>query len=108
MSAELLLDVDGPFSLSLRDNASLNWDGECLVLTRLNWRTQETESRYWFGKLQSLQLLLDSSSLELFINNGEACMTARYFPDPTQKSLRFEGPGALSIHHWLLSACVIE
>ncbi|WP_316673880.1 sucrose-6-phosphate hydrolase [uncultured Tolumonas sp.] len=108
VSAELLLNVDGPFSLSLRDNASLNWDGECLTLTRLNWRTNETESRYWFGKLQSLQVLLDSSSLELFINNGEACMTARYFPDPTKKSLRFEGTGALSIHHWLLSACVIE
>lgn len=108
ISAELLMDVEGPFSLSLRENATLTWDGECLTLTRLNWRTQEVEARYWFGTLQSLQLLLDSSSLELFINQGAACMSARYFPDPNQKNLRFQGDSALSIHHWLLSACVIE
>jgi sucrose-6-phosphate hydrolase len=108
LSAELMLNVDAPFSLSLRDNAWLNWDGNCLTLTRRNWRTEELEIRYWFGALRSLQLLLDSSSLELFINDGEACMTARYFPDPQKQTLRFSGQGTLSIHHWLLSACVIE
>jgi beta-fructofuranosidase len=108
VAAELLIDVSGPFSLSLRHNATLSWNGECLQLTRLNWHTEETESRYWLGELQTLQVLLDSSSLEVFINQGQACMTARYFPDPTQKSLCFQGEGVLSIHHWLLSACVIE
>ena len=108
VSAELLIGVNGPFTLSLRDNATLSWDGECLTLTRHNWRTQEAESRYWFGTLQSLQLLLDSSSLELFINDGEACMTARYFPDQAKQNLHWQGHGQLSIHHWLLSSCVIE
>jgi beta-fructofuranosidase len=109
VSAELLIEeINDSFTLSLRENATLSWNGNCLILTRLNWRTQEQESRYWFGKLTSLQLLLDASSLELFINNGEACMSARYFPDPAIKNLTWQGSGQLSIHHWLLSACVIE
>ncbi len=29
-------------------------------------------------------------------------------PDPEKQTLRFQGAGTVSIHHWLLSACVIE
>lgn len=108
VAAELHVDVSAPFSLSLRGNASLNWDGQQLTLTRFNWRTQEKETRYWFGELTHLQILLDASSMEIFINHGEACMTARYFPDHADKMLRFSGDHAVSIHHWLLSSCVIE
>ena len=108
VSAEIMVEVSQPFTLTLRDEASMSWDGECLMLTRRNWRTGEQESRYWFGSLTSLQLLLDSSSLEVFINGGEACMTARYFPSPEKRTLQFHGTGTVSIHHWLLSACMIE
>ncbi len=108
VSAELQISAAGPFTLSLRGDARLAWDGEKLTLTRQNWRTQEEETRYWFGQLDKLHLLLDASSIELFINDGEACMTARYFPDHASKMLRFSGDHAVSIHHWLLSACVVE
>ncbi len=108
MSSELHVDVSSPFSLSFRENASLKWDGQQLIFTRLNWRTQQEESRYWFGELDHLQILLDASSIEIFINHGEACMSARYFPSAQKTQMKFDGAHPVSIRHWLLHSPMLE
>jgi beta-fructofuranosidase len=106
-SAELKVQCDGPFRMTLTDALILDWDGERLRLSRPNVRTGILEHRYWHGDLSQLQLLSDHSSLEIFINEGEAVMSARYFPQGGV-SFDFTGPSQLTLEHWPLALPVVE
>lgn len=106
-SAELLLDVEGECQIHFSALLTLTWDGEKVTLSRRNIRSGEPEHRYWRGHLAQLQILCDSSSVEIFINNGEAVMSARYFPGH-DASVTFSGSGRLTLQHWLLTSCVVE
>ncbi|RLM21407.1 glycosyl hydrolase family 32 [Brenneria alni] len=106
-SAEVTLTSQGEFQLNIASLLVLCWDGECLTLSRHNRRTGEPEHRYWRGDLHQLQILCDRSSVEIFINDGVAVMSASYFPG-SNATLSFSGPGRLTLQHWLLAPCVIE
>ncbi|HHB1426393.1 TPA: sucrose-6-phosphate hydrolase [Serratia odorifera] len=106
-SAELLLRPHGPFSARFGDGMQLSWDGERLCLSRHNLRSGEPEQRYWRGELQQLQLLFDRSSVEIFINQGEAVMSSRYFPCRSPR-LFLSGDAPLALQHWPLNAVMIE
>ncbi len=106
-SAELILSTDGSFRASFGDELDLNVDPQGLTLERRNLRTGELEARHWSGEVRTLQLLCDRSSVEIFINDGEAVLSSRYFPD-AQPRLRFSGSAQISLSHWRLRQCVIE
>ncbi|KOC94467.1 sucrose-6-phosphate hydrolase, partial [Winslowiella iniecta] len=106
-SAEIDFAVNGEFSASFAGILQLHCDRLGLTLTRSNRRSGETEHRYWRGTVTHLQILCDSSSVEIFINHGEAVMSARYFPG-SQPQLRLQGHSMLALHHWSLKRCVIE
>ncbi|MFC3394155.1 glycoside hydrolase family 32 protein [Brenneria rubrifaciens] len=106
-SAEILLTSQGEFQLDFSSLLVLCWDGECLKLSRRNLRTGEPEHRYWCGELNQLQILCDRSSIEIFINEGAAVMSTRYFPEH-DATLSFRGPGRLTLQHWLLASCMIK
>lgn len=61
-----------------------------LRLSRRNLRSGQQEDRYWLGALRQLHIFCDRSSIEIFINDGEAVMSARYFPADAPR-LRLEG-----------------
>ncbi|MBO1502463.1 sucrose-6-phosphate hydrolase [Serratia proteamaculans] len=106
-SAELLLTPTGAFSADFGGAMTLVWDGNLLQLTRNNLRSGQPEHRYWRGNLNQLQLLFDRSSVEIFINHGEAVMSARYFPGP-QPLLHLSGEAPLALEHWSLTPCMLE
>ncbi|MDG0797938.1 glycoside hydrolase family 32 protein [Pectobacterium punjabense] len=105
--AEVLVTVQGEFQCNLASQIVLCWDGERVTMSRHNRRTGEPEHRYWRGALSQLQILCDRSSVEIFINDGEAVMSARYFPE-SEATITFSGSGRLTLQHWLLAPCVIE
>ena len=105
--AEVEIVTSGPFAADLGGNLQLAWDGEWLHLARKNRRSGEQEQRVWRGALRSLTLLCDSSSVEIFINDGEAVMSSRYFPAlPAQ--LTFSGAQQIALRYWSLTDCVID
>ncbi|KFB90098.1 glycosyl hydrolase family 32 [Serratia grimesii] len=106
-SAELLLTPGGKFNANFGDAMTLDWDGGLLRLTRNNLRSGQPEHRYWRGNLAHLQILFDRSSVEIFINHGEAVMSARYFPGP-QPLLQLRGEARLALEHWSLTPCMLE
>lgn len=106
-SAEIDFAVTGDVSASFGGILQLNCDLHGLTLTRNNRRTGDIEHRYWRGSVTHLQILCDCSSVEIFINHGEAVMSARYFPG-SQPQLRLQGSSTLTLHHWSLKRCVIE
>jgi beta-fructofuranosidase len=51
--------------------------------------------------------MCDSSSIEIFINDGSAVMSSRYFPVlPAQ--LIFRGDRQITLRYWPLADCVLE
>ncbi|PSJ45615.1 glycosyl hydrolase family 32 [Zobellella endophytica] len=100
--AELELVISGEVRLYLGQAAVLTVNAGGLELRRLNWRSGEWESRRWHGAVTDLRLLLDSSSIELFINEGEAAMSARYFPG-AHPEIRWGGAGETRFRYWPLA-----
>lgn len=65
--------------------ASLWFAGEALGAGR-DRRTMELQT-----PCRSVRVLADASSLEIFVNGGEAVFTTRYYPEPGPVTLRLEG-----------------
>lgn len=105
--AETEIVTEHPFIADFGGDMTLSFDGEWLRLSRKNRRTGEPEHRVWQGQLRKLTVLSDASSLEIFINDGEAVMSTRYFPVlPAQ--LNLQGSHQITLRHWSLAECVIE
>ncbi|MCM2444454.1 sucrose-6-phosphate hydrolase [Rahnella sp. CG8] len=105
--AETEIVTEHPFIADFGGDMTLSFDGEWLRLSRKNRRTGVPEHRVWQGQLRKLTVLSDASSLEIFINDGEAVMSARYFPVlPAQ--LNLQGSHQITLRHWSLAECVIE
>ena len=45
------------------------------------------------GKSTDIEILVDKTSIEIFINNGEQVMTALFFPNYQYNSLNLMGSG---------------
>ncbi|MEX5714068.1 hypothetical protein IC615_00680 [Serratia ureilytica] len=45
--------------------------------------------------------------MEIFINHGEAVMSARYFP-AIEPQLRLSGNAPLALEYWPLTPCMLE
>ena len=93
-SAELLIEVlsNGQFEISIRNEAYLSFNGEMLTLKRRNIKTNGLEARSCkIAAVTKLQIFMDHSSLEIFINDGEEVFTTRYFPNPKDKKISIQG-----------------
>lgn len=106
-SAELELTLTGSCHFSFADTLHLSADRHGLTLRRHNLRSGEEETRYWRGEVRQLRILCDRSSVEIFINDGDAVMSSRYFPQPEPR-LRLTGNAQITLRHWRLQQCVIE
>ena len=106
-AAEVQLQVSEPFALAFGQAMTLSWDGARLTLSRPSLKDGSLESRYWRGDLSSLTLLFDRSSVEIFINHGEAVMSGRYFP-AVKPLLGGQGEGTLALRYWPLRGCMVE
>lgn len=104
---EFELKTDAPVKVNFANTLWLNMDEQGIRLERKSLQHDEMLTRYWDGKVTSLRVLCDSSSIEIFINEGEGVMSSRYFPgNPAQ--VRFEGASAITLRYWSLRASMIE
>lgn len=51
-------------------------------------------------QLSQLQIFSDTSSLEIFINDGDAVFTSRVYPDPQQDRIEIKGDGTGQVTYW--------
>ena len=93
---ELVVDVINNdaerFEIALRDEARIIYDvrEERLTLERKSFSDNERaiEARHCkLTQLQQLRIFLDTSSIELFVNEGEEVFTARLFPEKENKNI---------------------
>ncbi|MGI0118570.1 sucrose-6-phosphate hydrolase [Zooshikella sp. RANM57] len=102
--AEMIIEGGVNYQIDLSDVVSIQVDNNEITLKRKNWRTNLWESRSWQGHIELLQILLDHSSIELFINNGEAVLSSRFF-SLCDKSFNiiFKGGEVIHLTYWTLS-----
>ncbi|WP_312044473.1 sucrose-6-phosphate hydrolase [Erwinia sp.] len=104
--AELVVQSTGRWSACFGEALTLVCDESGLTLSRRNLRSGEAEYRYWTGDVSRLQILCDRSSIEIFINDGEGVMSARYFPQATPKVV-WQGEASLSVDYWQLRSGMV-
>jgi beta-fructofuranosidase len=101
---ELILDqikVEDSFKLSIKKNTELHYSrrDQLFTLTRISYADGHPESRKChLAELTKLQVFVDTSSIEVFINDGEEVFTARMFPDADEKSSVFSSEGETVFH----------
>ncbi|MBM6615566.1 glycoside hydrolase family 32 protein [Desemzia sp. RIT804] len=94
LQSELLIDWENSptdFSLIIREDVLLEYIHETrrFMVSRTNWLTQEREEREVRLEkgLENIRLFLESSLIELFINDGEEVFTLRYFIEEESRQL---------------------
>ncbi|MDA7025313.1 sucrose-6-phosphate hydrolase [Bacillus sp. CLL-7-23] len=93
--------VEEGFELSFRGAARLIYRKEDGVLTleRNSYLDERVESRHCkIGELKELDIFLDASSIEIFVNDGEEVFTARYFPYPGNNDVLVSSRKNLSLN----------
>ncbi|MEH7384655.1 sucrose-6-phosphate hydrolase, partial [Bacillus sp. JJ1521] len=70
-----------------------------MSLHRKNFKEGRVESRQCqiYG-IKKLHVFLDTSSIEIFVNDGEEVFTARYYPDVENQSISFIAEGNLQFN----------
>lgn len=108
-SIELLLDSlkvkSERFQITFRGEADLIFDvnKQEISLQRKNLKTGALETRTCqIHTLSKLHIFMDHSSLEIFINDGEEVFTSRYFPNPQDETILFDGDAEFILSKWKL------
>lgn len=73
---------------------------------RFNTEQGEQRSRPLPKGLSHLRIFIDRSSIEIFVNDGDAVFSSRIFPTAGEDRLRIEGDA--SLHLWELSRAVTD
>lgn len=74
--------------------------------TRFNLQEGTERTRPLENGLQHLRIFIDRSSVEIFVNDGDAVFTSRVFPQETEHHFRMEGD--LFPRLWTLKPAVKE
>lgn len=79
------------FQISM-DSAVLRWKEGRFIFTRQNWTGEKDEERICpLDTLNCVEIWSDTSSLEVFLNNGESVMSARVFPRQSAPAIVLSG-----------------
>ncbi|SDB92102.1 glycoside hydrolase family 32 protein [Acinetobacter boissieri] len=103
-SAELIISNTGSFEINISNTLWLICDSTGITLTRKSLSSDVNEVRYWDQTVNKLQILLDRSSVEIFVNDGLGTLTSRYFSQDEEPVLKFSGSAALDVDYWTLEA----
>ncbi|GAB3059302.1 sucrose-6-phosphate hydrolase [Salinicoccus sesuvii] len=83
--SEMLLTFTRPveeaFEMDIRNTLNISYVANRLTVERRTFEGTDTEQRtFSLDLLSELQIFVDRSSVEIFVNGGETVVTSRYFP----------------------------
>lgn len=108
---ELMLDrievVEGWMEISISDAGRIIYSSDQKIFTfeRKSYVDGTTEKRQcMLEELKSLRIFIDTSSIEIFINNGRETFTSRFFPNPANQHISFSASKKVSftVNKWNL------
>jgi len=93
------------FEISFSDTCRFVYDAKAqlAILERKRFKGEDFETRSCkLSSLESLHIYKDTSSIELFINNGQEVFTARIFGSTSETTFAAEGLETLTLEAWRL------
>ncbi len=105
---ELLIDFDqsAPFHLKLRQDTELIYDGEILTLKHGKSGYGRRKRMTPVAEINQLQIFVDTSSIEIFVNDGEYTLTTRVYPEEGQDTIALETEATGTVTYWDLEKTV--
>ncbi|MDC3412702.1 sucrose-6-phosphate hydrolase [Aquibacillus sp. 3ASR75-11] len=106
---ELLIDVvdneSDIFCIEIGEKSKIVFDAskERLTFQRQQFKqSKQEERRCHLKNINKIQLFRDVSSIEIFVNEGEAVFSSRIFDNPTDGSIRFfaSAETKINVHKW--------
>lgn len=100
---ELLIDFDetpSHFELMLREDTRLIFQDGLLTLRHGESGYGRRKRMIPLTDLSQLQIFSDTSSLEIFINDGDHVMTSRVYPEAGQDKIQIKGDGVGQLIYW--------
>lgn len=95
--SDLLISCAGDLKLNL-SGAELKAEDGTLTLTLREGGYGRTSRTVPVENLRSLRILADTSALELFVNDGEAVLSVRWYPEGSGRALALEGEGRIAAY----------
>ena len=94
-SAEILIDCEEGLSLDLSGVGLEAAEGRLTVREGGYGRTVRTAP---LQDLRRLRILADTSALEIFVNDGEAVLSTRWYPEQAERTLALRGRGRAAVY----------
>ncbi|WP_416150006.1 glycoside hydrolase family 32 protein [Salipaludibacillus sp. HK11] len=114
-SIELIIDIltnkSDVFSMRISNAIQIDFDSKTKIfsLTRKNFQTQSDEVRKCkLEDIYSLNIFIDLSTVEIFINGGEEVFSSRFFSEKNDGEILFHSKGevSLNIKKWEISQSI--
>ena len=101
---ELLLEFEtsAPFELKLRQDTELIYADGILTLKHGKSGYGRRKRMTPIKEIRQLQLFVDTSSLEIFVNDGKYVLTTRVYPDAGEDAIDLETKADGTITYWAL------
>ncbi|WP_440894673.1 glycoside hydrolase family 32 protein [Amphibacillus sp. Q70] len=109
--SELLIyfdEVEDGFEIHLRQDTVIRYDKGILSITHGVSGAGRSFRTVKIDKLEQLHIFSDTSSLEIFINDGDYVMSSRVYPDKGKNQVRFRGHAQLRVNKWEIAKTVID
>lgn len=99
---ELFLDfqTSDAFELKLRQDTELIYDGEILTLKHGKSGYGRRKRMTPISEIRQLQIFVDTSSMEIFVNDGEFVLTTRVYPEAGEDMIEIETRADGTITYW--------
>lgn len=99
---ELLIEFEKsePFQLKLRQDTELIYDGEILTLRHGKSGYGRRKRMTPISEINQLQLFVDTSSIEIFVNGGEYVLTTRVYPEEGQDTIDLVSEATGTVTYW--------
>lgn len=105
--------IVGTFELTLRNQIRIQYDpvSKRFTLERTKRESGEKEQRHCHVKaLGDIRIFMDTSAIEIFVNEGEEVFSARYFAEPDDETMTISSESDLhvNVEAWKLKPFVID
>lgn len=89
------------FTIALKEDTELSYDGKIFKLKHgVSGYGRSTRGVVLEETLESLQVFVDTSSIEIFINGGLYVLTSRVYPKMNKDYISFTGEGEMDFKIW--------
>lgn len=94
------VEVEDGFEIHLRQDTIIRYSKGILSMTHGISGAGRSFRTVKIGRLKQLHIFSDTSSLEIFINEGDYVMSSRVYPEQGENQVVFKGNAQLKVNKW--------